>query len=437
MTTSSAKMSVKTSAGTSALSGRVLAAWVGAAILLAVGTVYLGVYGGSPGVSTIGPSTFSRSAIGYAGIADVMRRLGARVIKSRNDSVGKLDPHGVLIVAEPSRSTTSQQLSSLLSAHTVLLILPKWEGVPSLRKSGWIGGAELVREPVATAVARDVVPSIQIVRDPPTRSWTRNEIGIAPTIAEKPQLMKSNRLRPVVGNDSGMLIGELRSGQRRIWILSDPDVMANHGIADGDNAAFSVAVIDTLRAADGNVVFDEVVHGLQEQPRSPFRILFEFPFVLATIQGVIAIGLLLWATVPRFGAPLPPPVVLRSGKGSLIESTAKLIDLARHRGVIIRRYIHAVIHDVARHLHAPPGLSESELVEWLGRNARVRAVDIDFGAVLHKADELADQRGAGSFAALARDIFRWKREIIDGVAGYSIADRRHSERDRQGGGRPG
>jgi hypothetical protein len=214
--------------------------------------------------------------------------------------------------------------------------------------------------------------------------------------------------------------------------------MANHGIATGDNAAFSVAVIDALRGADGNVVFDEVVHGLQDQPHSPFRILFEFPFVLATIQGVIAIGLLLWATVPRFGAPMTPPVVLRSGKGSLIESTARLLDLARHRGVIVRRYVHAVIHDVARHLHAPAGLSESELVAWLGRNARVRAVDdVDFQAVLRKADELANHRGAGAFGTLARDIFRWKREIIDGAARYSGIDRRHSDRDRQGGGGPG
>src|SRR5262249_11678205 len=195
---------------------------------------------------------------------------------------------------------------------------------------------------------------------------------------------------------------------------------------------------DALRRADGNVVFDEVVHGLQEQPHSPFRILFEFPFVLATIQGVIAIGLLLWATVPRFGAPMAPPVVLRSGKGSLIESTAKLLDLARHRGVIVRRYIYAIVHDVARHLHAPAGLSESELVAWLGRNARVRAVDdVDFRAVLSKADELANQRSVGPFGALARDIFRWKREIIDGAARYSSIDRRHSDGDRQGGGGPG
>jgi hypothetical protein len=366
-----------------------------------------------------------------------MHRLGARVIKSRNESLAKLDPGGVLIVAEPSQRTTPPQLSSLMTAHTVLLILPKWTGIPSQTTRGWLASGELLAPGVPLAVTRDVVASVDIVRDPPKQFWSCNEIGLVPAIDDKLQLIKSRRLRPVIANDSGMLIGELRSGARRIWILADPDVMENHGIAKPGNAEFSVAVINALRAADGNVVFDEVVHGFESGVSSPLRLLFEFPFVLATIQGAIAVGLLLWATVPRFGAPLSPPVVLSSGKGSLIETTAKLLDRARHRGVIIQRYIHAIVHDVARQLHAPAGLSEPELVEWLRRTARARAVDVDCGAVLSKADALADQRATGSLAALARDIFRWKREIIDAAPGRPHADRSDSRRNRPGGGRPG
>ncbi len=419
-----------------AISTRVVAIWIAAAILLGVATVYLSLYG-TPTISTVGPSTYSRSAIGYAGIADVMRRLGSRVVKSRNDSVGKLDPGGVLVVAEPAQSTPAQQLGSLLSAHTVLLVLPKWAGAPSLTRAGWIDNVRLLSDSVPAGVMRDLVPGVQIVRDPPLRPWSRNDLGIVPVIVDTPQLIKSNRLRPVVGSDSGMLIGELRSGRRRIWILSDPDVMDNRGIADPDNAAFSVAMIDALRSADGNVVFDEVVHGLLEQPGSAFRILFEFPFVMATIQGAIAIALLLWATVPRFGAPQSPPPPLRSGKGSLIVSTAKLFDRLRHSGIIVQRYVRATILEVARQLHAPAGLSEADLVEWLRRSAQRRAVDIDCGVVLRKANDIADGRAVDSPAALAGDIFRWKREIVDGIAGYSRIDRRDTQPDQQGGRRAG
>src|SRR5207237_9001131 len=80
---------------------RVMAAWVAAVIILVIGTIALAIFGGGGSTQTVGPSAFSRSAIGYAGIADVMHRLGARVLKSRRDSVESLDPAGVLVVAEP------------------------------------------------------------------------------------------------------------------------------------------------------------------------------------------------------------------------------------------------------------------------------------------------------------------------------------------------
>jgi len=416
---------------------RVAAIWVAAVILLVIGTIAFVVFGGRT-IETIGPSAFSRSAIGYAGIADVMHRLGARVVKSRKDSVAKLDPAGVLVVAEPPAAVSPQQMATLMNAHTVLLILPKWIGTPSEAHRGWISAA--VQLPEGTARTAAQIANIQVVRVPQVPAWSRNEIGARPVIAEGGvQLIKSSRLRPVVGSDSGMLVGEMRNAGRRLWILADPDVMQNHGLADPNNAVFAVALVEALRGDDGNVVFDEVVHGFAETASSPLRLLFEFPFVLATIQGAVAVALLLWATMRRFGAPLTPPVELKSGKRSLIEATANLLDVARHRPIIIRRYVHAIVQDVARQLHAPAGLSEGALIEWLGRTARAREAQIDFGAVVSRVDALvAGGRSAVTpLATLARDIFRWKREVTDGGRGYSRIDRRDSQRGRQGGRRPG
>jgi hypothetical protein len=416
---------------------RLVAAWLAAAIILAVGTIALMIFGGGS-TETAGPSAFSRSAIGYAGIADVMHRLGARVVKSRKDSVAKVDPAGVLVVAEPSSGVSAQQMSALMNARTVLLVLPKWTGEPSQSHRGWISSARLLPEITARSAAQ--IANIEVVRVPRVTSWSHNEIGRTPVISVGGvQLMRSNRLRPVVGNDSGMLVGELRSGARRLWILADPDPMQNHGLADPDNAVFSVALINALRGQDGNVVFDEVVHGFEEKASSPLRLLFEFPFVLATIQGAIAVALLLWATMRRFGAPLPPPVELKSGKRSLIEATANLLDFARHRPIIIQRYVHEIVQDVARQLHAPAGLSESALIAWLRRTSRARDAQIDCGAVVSKVDELvAGGRSARpQLATLARDIFRWKREVIDGGSGYSRIDRGDPQRGRQGGRRTG
>jgi hypothetical protein len=415
---------------------RIMPAWIAAVIILVVATIALAVFGGGR-TETTGPSAFSRSAIGYAGIADLMHRLGARVIKSRGHSLAKLDPAGVLVVAEPS-GVPAQQMSALMNAHTVLFVLPKWVGQPSQKHRGWISAAREVPENVARWALPGV--NLEVVRVPRANGWTKNEIGRVPVIAAGGvQLIKSSRLRPVIGNENGMLVGELRSGARRLWILADPDPMQNHGLADPANAVFSVALLDALRAADGNVVFDEVVHGFAEKESSPLRMLFEFPFVLATIQGAIAVALLLWATMRRFGAPLSPPVELKSGKRSLIEATANLLDFARHRPIIIQRYVHAIVQDVGRQLHAPAGLGEAALVDWLRRSGRARDAAIDCGAVVRRVDELvAGGRSASApLALLARDIFRWKREVIDAGSRHSRIDRGDPQRGRQGGRRSG
>ena len=77
---------------------------------------------------TVGASAYSRSAIGYAGIAEVLQRLDMPVVKSRYDSLGKLTPGSVLVIAEPlPGAKTEETMRTLLKADTVLLILPEMD----------------------------------------------------------------------------------------------------------------------------------------------------------------------------------------------------------------------------------------------------------------------------------------------------------------------
>jgi hypothetical protein len=420
---------------TSLFSPQILGAWLVLAALLFAATLYF-LFFGQPNTAA-GPTSFSRSAIGYAGIADVMRRLGVRIVKSSDASLGKLDPQGLLIVAEPFGYLPESQLRSLLTARNVLLVLPKWTGKPSEQKPGWIENVSLLGVGSAQSVARIAVANADVVQMPPIANWVSNEIGGSPTVTGNVQLIKSSRLRPVVATADGMLIGELKAGQRRLWILADPDVLDNHGLLA--NAVFATTLINRLRGSDGNVVFDETVHGLQQAPRSAFWRLFEFPFVLATIQGAIAIAFLLWATMGRFGTPLSPPIAMPSGKAGLIENTAKLFTLARYQPVIVKRYVHAIMREVGRQLRAPSGISDTALVDWLRRTGQARAVSVDCGSVVSAVDEIAPSaRGGGTaLAALARDMFRWKQEITDGVSRDSRPHRSDPGRGAQGSGRPG
>jgi hypothetical protein len=405
--------------GETIFSRRVLVGWAAAAVVVFAASLFF-MGGGQVGdPAAIGPSTFSRSAIGHAGIADVLRRLEIPVVKSRYDSLAQLSRGSVLVIAEPNPDSSSEAaVRTLLKADTILLVLPKWVGIRSDKKPEWL---QQVSESNIAAVRwtlRLMIPRGEVTRENVQISWTTNVFNLAPNLLAPTQLVRAEGLVPLIAAEQGILLGELTDRNRKIMILSDPDVISNHGIARAGNAALAVEIFKRLRGPSGVIVFDETVHGFVAGPANPFLLLFRFPFVIATLQAAIAIALLLWATMARFGAPQPAPVALSSGRQGLLLNIAGFIEFTGHRQVIIRRYIQETIRDAARQLHAPVGLAGAQLIGWLQRVGTARGVKIDCGAIAQRASELVDtpRRDLTPLVRLARDIYRWKREIIDGPA---------------------
>jgi hypothetical protein len=400
---------------------RVLIGWISAAVALFAVSLY---FMGSSEVSTsdrTGPSAFSRSAIGYAGIAEVLAGLGVAVVKSRYNSLEKLSPGSVLVIAEPRISARSEMtVRTLLAAEKILLVLPKWSGPPSEDHPGWLSSIGERSSADAQWTLGLVAPGATLSRERGTVAWTTNELNLVPSLDPPIQLIRGPRFRPIVGSDQGMLISEIVDRNRQIWVLSDPDVIANRGFGRDDNAALSVAAIERLRGNAGSVVFDETVHGFEASPASPFLLLFRFPFVVATAQGLIAVALLLWATLARFGAPQPMPPPLSAGRSGLLLNTASMIEDTGHQEAIVRRYVDETVRDVGRQLHAPREISGNALVAWLERVGSTRGVENDCGAVIK---ELAGVTGGrwrniSLLLRLARRIHQWKGEIIDGRVGH-------------------
>jgi hypothetical protein len=221
-----------------------------------------------------------------------------------------------------------------------------------------------------------------------------------------------------------MLVGELIDRKGKVWVLADPDVIANHGISHPDNATLAVALINSLRSGEGNVVFDETVHGFVVRPVGAFLLLFRFPFVLATLQGLLAVILLLWATLGRFGAPRTSPTALSAGREGLLQNMAKLAEFTGHQDVMVKRYVHETVRDVAATLHAPRGLSGGDLMAWLQRVGLARGVTIDCEAALARAAEskAAGRANVPALVRLAGEIYQWKGEIVDGRSRHPGGD---------------
>jgi hypothetical protein len=426
----------------SIFSGRMLIGWLAAAVLTFAATLFFMGRGddSKSAPDSVGPSVFSRSAIGYAGLAEMLRALGVTVIKSQYNSQGKLGEGGVLVMAEPGgRLGALENVGDLFRAKTVLLVLPKWRGLPSDKHAGWIGLAELVPDLSVDEVLDLVVTEALVVRLDTAPTWSKNELGHEPTLVSPVQVIHGSGLRPIVASGRHVLLGEITSPGRRLWILADPDVLGNHGITKGDNAGFAAAMINALRSGGGNVVFDETEHGFVSRPDNPLRLMFQFPFVVVTLQGLMAIALLLWATLGRFGAPETAAPALSSGKQGLVESAAKLLGFAGYQPRMVRRYVQACLRDVARQLHAPRGLSESALLDWLQRVGRARGADADCVALYRETEGIREsrRRGAATLIPIARGIHRWKREILDGPAADSRDYRGRADRGAEGRRRAG
>jgi hypothetical protein len=397
-------------------SRKLMLGWIAGAVVIFAASLYLMGSKEYEGPESAGASTFSRSAIGHAGIFDVLQRLDIPVIKSLSNSMEKVGAGGVLVLAEPRASFREDDLISKLKAERVLLVLPKWVGLPSDRHPGWVRQVRARGTSDPSSVVDLVASRMEVVREDGPVLWTTNELDLRPDVVQPTQLMRGTGLRPVIAGDKGMLVGELVERNRRVLVLSDPDVIANHGLARQGNAALAVALVKRLRGANGTVVFDETIHGYTAPAENPFALLFRFPFVIATVQGLIAVGLLLWATLGRFGAPQSAPPPLSAGRAGLLQNMAKLIEFTGHQQVMIRRYVEETLRHVARQLHAPRALAGDALVAWLKRVGGARGVSVDCASLLQQARELgaAGRRDQASLVRLARETHRWQGEMLDG-----------------------
>ncbi len=365
-----------------------------------------------------GASSFSASAIGQAGFYDVLRRLGRPVTRSVGDSLALAGGTGALILAEPDVWRLEGE-DWPGQAPRLLLVLPKWRGHGRGRRPNWIDRATLRPLRDAQSALELATEQGRVVRRPWPPSFTVNELPFTPSGSGRIQLIHSEALRPVVAAGDGLLVGEIVDGGRRIWVLSDPDVMNNQGLGRGQNAAFMVALTDALRAADNGdirvpLVFDETAHGFRPPEWSPLKLLFRFPFAVVTGLALFSALLMLLAGGGRFGAARPAPRPLDFGQAGLIANGARLLEYAGHQRVTLKSYIKMILYSSALALHAPGGLSDRDLAAWLDRLGRARKADSSCAEIMREASEIHDDTAGGlnRLYKCARRMYKWKGDIL-------------------------
>lgn len=357
-----------------------------------------------------GADTYSVSALGHQALLELLEALHIPAVRHRK--LGGPPQRGLLVIAEPG-SDPDRLLPLLERSGPTLVILPKRVGRPSRTHPGWVEAApESDWNPRNVLMVLGLSHALGAAGGP-----VRSSLEATPTIV-RPQL-----LEPEPGDDALVTMGEGAlllevpnpQGPGRLFILSDPDPLANHGIDDGDNAVFAISVLEHLGAATGTVIFDETTHGHGLRV-SLWRELFRFPLALVSLQVLLATCALVWAGAVRFGQALAPPPPIEPGKGYLIRNTAALLRQGRHSGHVLARYLDDTMRRVAEELHAPSGLDAEARLEHLARLARDRPSGVeDPYALAERAEALEDAEApARAIVASATAIHRFREDMTRG-----------------------
>lgn len=380
---------------------------------------------------------YSVSAIGHGAFLELLDERGFTVHRSRFRSERRVGPGGLLILAEPPPSADDAEPVDLarmvVEARNALLVLPR--RVPSAGDEAdprrHLRGAEELEEEAVGRVLRAVDPFAHVVRVERAETdgtaapveWTENTFGLEPDLP-RPQLVQSENLIGLIECDDGILVGELRGWlpERiddeidRVLVLSDPDLLANHGLDRGENAALALALVESAAGARGRVVVDEVAHGFRYVP-SPWRELFRRPLVFATLHGLALALLLIRAALVRVGRPRPAPPGRPEGKQALLDNAAVLLDSIGASSHALRRYLDATLARIAARLHAPAGLPRGARAGFIAgrlRDAQAAARLRDLDVRVREA-RLGRRRDVRAHLELARRIHRFRREILDGA----------------------
>jgi hypothetical protein len=209
-------------------------------------------------------------------------------------------------------------------------------------------------------------------------------------------------IRPILTDYAGRPV-VVRFGDRPLYLLADPDLLSNRGMADARQAGAALALLDFLNSTDAkSIVFDVTLNGLG-QSRSPLRLVFDPPFLAVTLAIAAAMLLAGLQAIARFGAPRRPERAIAFGKSALIDNAASLVRQARREAALGGRYAEMIKERAVTAFAVPAKLRDLAINDYLDKlDGRRR-----FSALAWAATEA---RGRDELLAAAQALHQWQWE---------------------------
>lgn len=321
-------------------------------------------------------------------------------------------------LAQELRRVSAGVLAVKVREAPTLVVMTKWRRGAQRRAifhPDYLVDAAAARPPAPTPTL-GAMPGVRIEQAPATFQTERTSGALrsdvtlyaAQTLALPTRRGGENGCDPAVwlGPDryARTLLARCRMGSTTFHLLSDPDLLNNAGLAVGGNAAFALALVNSLApqstAAGAQVegagapVFVDQVRGtsfvdpIRRDRRgrsfSDLMRFFEWPFSLVWGALAVLVALGLWRAALRFG----PAIVTRdrfhaASKSAMIDTNARILSAGMAGGdaggqgtAMMREHARYRLSGLARDLFGRAG-SETTMRRALARRAPALAERLD------------------------------------------------------------
>lgn len=395
-------MTARGEAAAAGFGPRTVALMLAVGILGFVGMLVMGAY--APDLRSGrngGAHALSTAAVGYTGLVRLAEATDRHPRIIRNDHL--LGGENLLVMAPEHGVVNIAGVLAQRQGKVTLLVLPKWATAVDARHAGWVTSDALL----AAFDPQGVLAPATKLTIRRARSGGRPLVN-APDVpaaiafhAPRPlQTVSGGKLEPVVSDGAGgIVLGKLPD--QPLYVLADPDLLANIGMRDARQAASALALLDWLNSneADG-IDFDVTLNGFGHS-LSPLKLAFDPPFLAMTLAIAAALLLVGVQALARFGSPRSRERAIAFGKTALVDNAAALIRKAGREATLGRRYADVVRDRAATVFGAPARLRDKTLDVYLDRlGGRGRFTDLAAAAT--------DATDRASLLGAARALHEWR-----------------------------